>query len=251
MPPPATKIGEVLESLPTAAYLARAATSRGALASPDAAAKVADALRAACLGDGDARLRATAALEDGDDDGFVDAAEAERAVYGAVAPVPLALADAHGLLVAAALARDHGSDAKVFDGGAKKRLRKASKDGLRHLDRNANDKLDLPAKARCVAAWVDPERVDEAPEPPPMLTPQWFAHRGSPDGRAYVSKDALAAATAEFFPEHKDLAKDMATSLLRHREQYWRDAEETTLSKYLTAVFVVFCALADYAIMVA
>ena len=42
-----------------------------------------------------------------------------------------------------------------------------------------------------------------------MLTPQWFAHRGSPDGRAYVSKDALAAATAEFFPEHKDLAKDI------------------------------------------
>ena len=60
----------------------------------------------------------------------------------------------------------------------------------------------------------------------------------------------LAAASAEFFPEHATLGATLATSLLRHREQAWRDAEEDYLSRLLTLAFCAFCGVADYAIMV-
>ena len=60
----------------------------------------------------------------------------------------------------------------------------------------------------------------------------------------------IAAASAEFFPEHATLGATLATSLLRHREQAWRDAEEDYLSRLLTLAFCAFCGVADYAIMV-
>ena len=62
---------------------------------------------------------------------------------------------------------------------------------------------------------------------------------------------ALAEATDEFFPEHAKLGKELATALLRHREQFWREHEEGKTSAYLTGAFCLFCAAADYAIMVA
>ncbi|KAH8048054.1 hypothetical protein JL720_15916 [Aureococcus anophagefferens] len=71
------------------------------------------------------------------------------------------------------------------------------------------------------------------------------------DGRAYVRPAALAEATDEFFPEHAKLGKELATALLRHREQFWREHEEGKTSAYLTGAFCLFCAAADYAIMVA
>ncbi|KAH8045914.1 hypothetical protein JL722_13966 [Aureococcus anophagefferens] len=120
--------------------------------------------------------------------------------------------------------------------------RGAARAALRHLDRNANDALDLPAKARCVAAWAEPDRR-RPPEPPPVLSPAWFAHRGGADGRAYVRPAALAEATDEFFPEHAKLGKELATALLRHREQLWREHGEGVA--YLTGAFCLFCAAAD------
>ncbi|KAH8052708.1 hypothetical protein JL721_10830 [Aureococcus anophagefferens] len=121
--------------------------------------------------------------------------------------------------------------------------------GAAALDRNANDALDLPARLR-VAAWAEPDRVDDPPEPPPVLSQAWFAHRGGADGRAYVRPAALAEATDEFFPEHAKLGKELATALLRHREQFWREHEEEG-ARDLTGAFCLFCAAADYAMMVA
>ena len=89
------------------------------------------------------------------------------------------------------------------------------------------------------------------PFPAQVLSPAWFAHRGGADGRAYVRPAALAEATDEFFPEHAKLGKELATALLRHREQFWREHEEGKTSAYLTGAFCLFCAAADYAIMVA
>ena len=109
----------------------------------------------------------------------------------------------------------------------------------------------MPAKARCTAAWADPDRTDDAPEPPAFGTKEWLTHRGSPTGRAYISPETLQNATHEFFVEYKDLSSNLSTSLLRHREQFWREAEENKLSQYLTTAFCVFCAFADYAIMIA
>ena len=254
LPPPAGR-GEsarrALADAGAAALLEPAAAAPGAAASPRLGAKVRAALEAACAGDGAARVAAAAALADGDDDGLVDVAEARAALYAAAAPVADALADAHGHHVAAALGRDHAPARRFLDRGAARRLRAAARGALRHLDRNANDALDLPAKARCVAAWAEPDRVDDPPEPPPVLSAAWFAHRGGADGRAYVRPAALAEATDEFFPEHAKLGKELATALLRHREQFWREHEEGKTSAYLTGAFCLFCAAADYAIMAA
>ncbi|KAH8074159.1 hypothetical protein JL720_10713 [Aureococcus anophagefferens] len=202
-----------------AASLDRAVEASAAEACLDASVRA--ALEAACAGDAAPLPR----RRRGDDDGLVDVAEARAALYAAAAPVADALADAHGHHVAAALGRDHARR-----GSSTRRCRRAgaARGALRHLDRNANDALDLPAKARCVAAWAEPDRVDDPPEPPPVLSPAWFAHRGGADGRAYVRPAALAEATDEFFPEHAKLGKELATALLRHREQFWREHEEAT-----------------------
>ena len=79
---------------------------------------------------------------------------------------------------------------------------------------------------------------------------EWLTQRRDPHAGARLAAPTLAAASAEFFPEHATLGATLATSLLCHREQAWRDAEEDYLSRLLTLAFCAFCGVADYAIMV-
>ena len=97
------------------------------------------------------------------------------------------------------------------------------------------------AKSRARAFPVASPRRREAPRG--LLRRRRTEPAGTPGA-------ALAAASAEFFPEHATLGATLATSLLRHREQAWRDAEEDYLSRLLTLAFCAFCGVADYAIMV-
>ena len=171
-----------------------------------------------------------------------------RAVSRAVGE---AIADAHDVLVRASLAAPDAGEAGRWKARRRRGLvRRARKDAARHLDRNARDRLDVPAKARNAAHWAEPDREVAQPPPPAAMSVEWLTQRRDPHAGARLAAPTLAAASAEFFPEHATLGATLATSLLRHREQAWRDAEEDYLSRLLTLAFCAFCGVADYAIMV-
>ena len=223
----------------------------GALRREGAAARLEAALRAACVGDAAARVEATHAFVDDRAEGLsVKAAAA--ALEAAALPVGEAIADAHDVLVRAPLAEpaDAGEAGRWKARRRRGLVRRARKDAARHLDRNARDRLDVPAKARNAAHWAEPDREVAQPPPPAAMSVEWLTQRRDPHAGARLAAPTLAAASAEFFPEHATLGATLATSLLRHREQAWRDAEEDYLSRLLTLAFCAFCGVADYAIMV-
>ena len=223
----------------------------GALRREGAAARLEAALRAACVGDAAARVEATHAFVDDRAEGLsVKAAAA--ALEAAALPVGEAIADAHDILVRAPLAEpaDAGEAGRWKARRRRGLVRRARKDAARHLDRNARDRLDVPAKARNAAHWAEPDREIAQPPPPAAMSVEWLTQRRDPHAGARLAAPTLAAASAEFFPEHATLGATLATSLLRHREQAWRDAEEDYLSRLLTLAFCAFCGVADYAIMV-
>ena len=176
---------------------------------------------------------------------------AAAALEAAALPVGEAIADAHDVLVRASLAAPDAGEAGRWKARRRRGLvRRARKDAARHLDRNARDRLDVPAKARNAAHWAEPDREVAQPPPPAAMSVEWLTQRRDPHAGARLAAPTLAAASAEFFPEHATLGATLATSLLRHREQAWRDAEEDYLSRLLTLAFCAFCGVADYAIMV-
>ena len=219
-----------------------------ALQAADAAARLEAALRAACVGDAAARIAATHAFVD--DGGGLSVKTAALALEAAALPIGEAVSDAHDTLVRARL-EDPDGEAGAWRLRRRRGLVKQSrKDAARHLDRNANDKLDVPAKARNAAHWAEPDREVAQPPPAAPMTVEWLTQRRDATAGARLEGGTLAKASAEHFPEHATLGVTLATSLLRHREQAWRDAEEDYLSRLLTLAFCVFCGLADYAIMV-
>ena len=82
---------------------------------------------------------------------------------GAALPVGEAIADAHDVLVRGRGPR-RGRAGRWKARRRRGLVRRARKDAARHLDRNARDRLDVPAKARNAAHWAEPDR-EVAPPP--------------------------------------------------------------------------------------
>ena len=202
-------------------------------------AKLLGALRAWAFGDWRDRAAAQFALDDDDDDGLLEPFQVQRTVDALTLPLGPALAAFHEVQVPQQLPAEKKRLLRIQRRDAAKRLRG---DFFRH-------KLDVRAKARSLAAWADRAKTDTV-TPPSIASVAWLLGT-APKDKAYVDVRGLHKAIDDFFPELNFLAKAAADDLTNFRTDYWRQVEENRTSQYLVALFVLLCALTDYAIMCA
>lgn len=190
-------------------------------------------LRTAARGDTAARLKAHFDLVG--NDGLVEELEARRVVLDVALPVGLALADVHDALV---------------DLPPRPRLvRRQRAAAQRHIATvYPHHRLDVKAKARCVANWAEKAKTTQTRPPPAIFSADWLVGRGVKHEH-FLDEEQLQAAVVDFFPELLTLGRNSAQSLLDKRREHWATVEENRTSQYAVSVFVVACGLLDKLIM--